>query len=650
MKITSKGSVIAGSAVIVLVLIPALAAAPILGSPPAPGTEAWRRIGGVEIGLGNNTFSALVVAEDRPPGVGSNFTVNRMIYVCIDTDMNASSGRDSTYYYGYDAYVYATRSLSNGLPGIGFNAYLYFPNGTVAAVVRNISYVGYNDTAVWVEVPKNELGIASDDVRVVYVSYSTYLSDWGDEAVNATLPAIPEGSASNSSKWGGVEPIIADKDPAGSADISPYENLTKIYAGLSSEGIHIRFVSDGELTEAFKSLPFWYVFGSARIDLDSDGVEDYYIYVRKYRNSVVAGVKNISSGKYLPTADAVIEVGDGDGAFIEAVLNASLLGINAASNTTLSLTQVYYGVYSSHYLGGDLSTLTRLYVGEEGVRYSVTPTAGSAVQLRGDRYAVYSSGLRVNYEHVGDRSYISTYSAAFDTLPVPDAAVMPEGNRTPIMTLHVRPEEKLIWPLRAEYRFLEAVKNATAYRLDHETLEFKPLSQQYLNTSTRTLVLNITRQEYGRVGEAIIVITYELGTPPATTTTTTPQTTTTTTQTTTSTTTTTLSPVTTTTTETTSSTTTATSTTTALTTTTTTHTTTTTQAPTTTTAVSTTQTSSPVTTSETHTPTTTQTTSGENTTQTAPEGGNTGTYVVIGVAALAIIAIIAFLIMRGAHR
>ncbi len=514
----------------------------------------WRDVADVEF-INNGTHFTAVVKSPLPvPQPSDDMLITRTAYIYVDKDMNASTGLYGYYTFGAEIAFFVTHTVGLGSSGRGFRADIYAPNATLVDRVMGAQYMGYSDYFIDFTIPLNEVGIGNDMIKAVDVSYYTTLADGYLGEVNATVPHLPNSDTSDESKWAGIEPVVTDEDLPGDV-MRDLENLTHIYMGYSGDALIIRAEVEGNDTSWIPEYAGWSQAILLVIDHMNDGTDDYMIWVYRYPNGFVRTViSNATTRQQFDWRKTVIEYRGGTGKSFEVAINASFIGMDLSSNSSVRISEIRLSTIVSNYVGMGKNRLTRYYITPGQDPIAVTPLNGVITGLSRDRYVVYTPTFSVDYYHAGT-GYVYTYGAEFGEVPRPTNAAPPAGNLTNHYYLWVWGKENLNWPTKLYIKMPAGTLDATAYYLDINEDEYVPFSQQSLNQSTGELTIFLTKEEFGNNGELIFTVSYEPGevvTTTTTTTTTPPITTTTATTTIPTTITTTTSPITTTTTTTTS--------------------------------------------------------------------------------------------------
>jgi len=477
----------------------------------------WRKLGGVNF-MNNGTHFAVTVSSASPvPKASDDMRVGRYAYIYLDKDVNASTGLHSFYNFGAEIVFFVTRTDGLGVPGMGFRADIYAPNGTRVGMVAGAEYMSYGDDSLSFTVPLDELGMGQGTVRVVAVQYYTAVLDAYIGEVNATLDQLPSNVVGDESKWAGVDPVVVDEDVL-EDEMEGIENLTRVYMGYSGDSLIIRAEVAGADTSWVPENADWTQMFMLTLDHGGDGEDDYLIWVTRYPSGYVyATIRNATTRQLIDSRKAVI----GSGSLLEGfevALNTTYLGMNLTSEASVRLTDVRLSTTVKDYAGSGLNRLTRYLVTQGEGAIAITPLAGSAVGIGRDRHVVYSRTFTADYDYRGPGSVL-TYGAEFEDVPRLTDATLPHGNRTNYYYLWLWNERALNWPVKLTIKLPESASSATAYYLSIGEDKYVPFSQQSLNATSGVLTILLTQEEYGSSKELIFAATYEAGGAIATTTT-----------------------------------------------------------------------------------------------------------------------------------
>ncbi len=474
----------------------------------------FRDIGDLEkIEVNDNGTHLIVHSQwnNSLPTISGTYKINHVVSISVDRDMNPLTGGGGTCYRlqsGYEVVANGYNS-SDGLRN--FYMYWFASNGTQLGYASNSNYVASNTSGLYLSLPLTDLNLSTDNrSRILVFGHATFMDSFPilthyNVTVNYTAVAI-DGS---DSEWNfSNSTLVLDSNDNYTVPY-PGFNITGIYIASDNSYLYFLFKLDSPVNDSFFTS---YTIDQATasysasltIDVDNDGVSDYYLSVYPFG----VGVYNYSNSAYsfyhVPSAWNTSNV--------EIALNLSYMGLSSIVGQNISIrtynwmTTIYdYLVPKEKYYG----FLYRIGSGGRFIaavnNYCVcgcTIPAGITTRSFGDL------NLTMNLT-----SSQLIYMLEFNTSPVFSKVI--GGTVSNYYKFSLIDETAISWPLTATITYNETLvsllgyteDNLTVYYYNYTSNRYEPLphNQTIIDTSNNIIVFNITRTVY-EAGDPIIAL------------------------------------------------------------------------------------------------------------------------------------------------
>ena len=481
--------------------------------------SGWVKLKHVRFSITNNTNLSLSLVFDGvlPTGVNKGYEIIRYIYARVDADNNPLTGS----IFGEEAYYYAIVNSFNFQTVL--YEYTYLKNGTLInrRTITNYMTLDKNTSSINISIPLTQLNLTSDNVfAIVDFDHQTRFYDNLDATNfptkfnNVSIPIATINVDGDPSDWDGINPIAVDsKDPF----TIPYQefNLTAFYMAIDDEYMYFRFDFGDKFIGKEYSSPVSNGFSSIylQLDVDNNGVPDYYLTL--YRNSTSIRVfnNNEKSWNYYSTYRGEYQAAESGNGIAEYAIPLKYIGIN---NTSSKVSIVFYSLQAAiaeHPVGS-------YYTSNVEPRY----TTDRIIHLRGNNWSFSSvEGQKTGIYEVGEQT--ATLSSLTMDLKLTNEtgyAILrligdPTGKAafkhlSEFYAIRINSSEDIEGPIRFSYKYTDEILREAGisadylkpYVYDWNTGNYLPVENLYNNPSMKILTFTINPIDYSNMRYIVI--------------------------------------------------------------------------------------------------------------------------------------------------
>ncbi len=445
----------------------------------------------------------------------TSFVVQQMFYtITIDNDSDPGTGR----LYQYDSFAVGADIVVKALADTHGTRSLvmvfYYPNGVRARTIFNNSYLVYNSSGMYVELPLDALNISLDTEMRIVVTPKLMIFDhyspshFGNITVNYTNVVVD----GDPSEWDpGSTLLTVDQGDSYSLDY-PGINATSLYVATDDNFLYFLVELEEPVNHSFySSNPGDYIDEAVphsflvSLDVDNDNVFDYIVF---FYSSGRVSVNNLSSHVIHWYSDFP-SAWDTDS--LELGVSLDSIGLTALSGNNITMVVSYlesrlydrlsdktmeYGFVYKPSVGGKHVILAENYCPSLGCTVANTTIVAGDLNLT-----------------VNTTSILQLFVAGFNESPVLRRA------HTSIIggyyKFFVDDPNDVIWPVRVSLHYNDSVLEAVGVDESqlriyyyNDTLDaYTPLSLSGISVDTADNIVyfNVSRELYD-AGDPIILL------------------------------------------------------------------------------------------------------------------------------------------------